>query len=60
MSITIRHSGIVVENMKKSLIFWNKILKLKILRKSLEYSSSIFLATLGVDPEVIFKIFVTV
>ena len=33
MSITIRHSGIVVENMKKSLIFWNKILKLKILRK---------------------------
>jgi hypothetical protein len=41
MSITIRHSGIVVENMKKSLIFWNKILKLKILKKSLEYGPSI-------------------
>lgn len=41
MSNTIRHSGIVVKNMRESLIFWNKILKLKIKKKSLEYGPSI-------------------
>lgn len=37
MSNTVRHSGIVVKNMKKSLFFWNKILRFKIVKRSLEY-----------------------
>ena len=36
MNNTIRHSGIVVKDMKKSLNFWNKILKFKILKKNIE------------------------
>ena len=41
MNNTVRHSGIVVKNMRKSLIFWNNILKFKIVRKSLEYGPAI-------------------
>ena len=41
MNNTVRHSGIVVKNMRKSLIFWNNILKFKIVKKSLEYGPAI-------------------
>ena len=32
----IRHTGLVTNNLKKSLFFWNKVLKLKIKKRALE------------------------
>ena len=37
----IRHTGLVTNNLKKSLFFWNKILKFKIKKKTIESGSLI-------------------
>jgi hypothetical protein len=34
--IKIRHTGLVTYNLKKSLFFWNKILKFKIKKRAIE------------------------
>ncbi len=34
--IKIRHTGLVTNNLKKSLFFWNKTLKFKIIKKAIE------------------------
>tara|TARA_Y100000590_G_C15730779_1_gene1016939 strand:- start:1211 stop:1642 length:432 start_codon:yes stop_codon:yes gene_type:complete len=36
MIIKIRHTGIVTDNLKKSLLFWEKILKFKIVKSMIE------------------------